>query len=76
MALRIDKYTNEKFMDFIKSRCIRIYPMAMMSTSIYIIAAWIYRGLSGAWWADVPVGMWKAFTSLFLIQSGGRLMWD
>ena len=73
MSFQVKRNSDKSFQEFIWPRIRRLYPAAMISVAVYCIGAWIYRWLTGGWWFDTPVGLWKLFTSLFLIQAGGAV---
>lgn len=58
------------FAEYIKHKIIRIYPMGVISTIIYIIFCYAYKYMVGEWWLDRSAELWKSFASILLIHQG------
>lgn len=71
MAVHIDKNKKLRFNQFLLNKIIRLYPMSIISVTVFCCAAWIFRFLTGEWWQNTVVGIWKTFLSLLLLHTGG-----
>lgn len=58
------------FAKYIKHKIIRIYPMGVISTTIYIFFCYAYKYTFGEWWLDRSAELWKSFASILLIHQG------
>jgi len=68
--------TGEKkvtFADYMKKKMIRLYPMCMLATLVYALAAWVYRFTMQVWWKGCPLGLWNFISSMLLIHNGGAV---
>lgn len=70
--LTVMSYKNNevRFSEYIKHKIIRIYPMGMISTIVYLIFCYAYKYTFGDWWLDRSAEIWKSFASVLLIHQG------
>lgn len=71
MAVHMNKNKKLKFSQFLLDKMVRLYPMVIISGIVFCTAAWVFRVLTGYWWNNNVIGIWKTFVSLFLVHTGG-----
>jgi len=71
-ALGFEKRPPENFKNYFINKCIRIYPMAMISV-VFCIPVWfVYRIVFGEFTMGITPGIWRTVNSLLLtFQTGG-----
>ncbi|MCQ2580134.1 MAG: acyltransferase [Treponemataceae bacterium] len=65
----------ENFSSYFIHKCIRIYPMAMLSVLFFLCCSAVYKVCYGVWFQNIVPGLWKLLNSL-LLTKGGPIIFD
>ena len=69
-AEKIETTCAKGFPSYLKHKCIRLYPMATLSTLFTVFCGFLFRLYFSHWFFDQVPSLWKLFKTLLLVNGG------
>ncbi len=66
----IETTLKKEFPLYLKHKCIRLYPMAALSTIFTIFCGFLFRIRFGSWFINMVPSLWKSLKTLLLVNGG------